>query len=164
MILQKEEKEKTMKMKLTTLILTICSLVLCGCGLWGNKGVTNEQINNDIANKSVKVKDGPDWYFGSNSERCFAVNDDESKITTSNADLSVTVSSWRQSELKESPVYFTVFGKMMLHYKNEGGKWVLESIESIDLTRKSIAQEEFPKFLDIVMPQCKYFRNASLSK
>lgn len=83
-----------MNVKLNTLILVMCLLVVSGCGLLGNKGVPKEQINDDIASKSVKVKDGTDWYFKGDSQRCFAVIDDESKITASNADISVAVSSW----------------------------------------------------------------------
>ena len=38
-------------MKLYTLILAVGLLILTGCGLIGNRGVTKEQLNNDIANK-----------------------------------------------------------------------------------------------------------------
>lgn len=134
---------------------------LTGCGLLGSKTIPKEQINADIANRSVKGKDGTDWTFKFDSERCFVVNDDESQITTSNADISVTVSSWRESGSGKYQLYLTLFGKMMLHYKNDGGKWVLESIEPKDLTNKTLELEEFKSFLDIKMPLCKYFRYTS---
>jgi hypothetical protein len=147
-----------MNIKLNALILVGCLSMVWGCGLLGSKGVAKEQLNADIADKSVKVKDGTDWFFKFDSERCFAVNDEESKITAANADISVTVASWREIGIDKYQFYRTVFGKVLLHYKNDGGKWVLESLEPKDLTEKTLETEEFKKFLDIRMPICNYFR------
>lgn len=148
-------------MKLNTLILAVCPLVLSSCGLMGTKGVEKEQISTDIANRSVKLNDGTEWFFKLDSQRCFAVNDDESQITASGADISVTVSSWKETGTGNNELYRTVFGKMLLHYKKDGGKWILESVEPQDLADKTLETEEFKKFLDIQRPVCKNFRQAS---
>lgn len=146
---------------INTIILAICLLSLSGCGLMGKKGVPNEQINADLSRKMVKFNGGKDeWLFSDENERCFTVKDDESKITDSNADVSTTVSSWRQSDLTK--VFFTVLGNLVLHYKKDGGKWVLESIEPKDATAASFTeQEEFKKFLDKHTPVCKGYRHTS---
>jgi hypothetical protein len=141
------------------MILTMCLLMVSGCGLIGHKGVSKEQINADLADKTVKVAglDGK-WLFYNKSERCFSVNDDESKLTDSSADVSITVSSWHES----ASVFFTVFGKMMLHYKMDGGKWVLQNIEPKELIQTGFSeQEKFKKFLEITTPQCQYFRHTN---
>ena len=144
---------------------------LTGCGLLGDKGVPKEQINEDIAKNSVKVKltslnQDTDWTFRFDSERCFSVNDVESKITDSTADISVTVSAWQESlPIAPDPTtYYTIFGKMLLHYKKDGGKWVLESIEPKDLIYNDLNLEKFKKFVEIGQPQCRYFRYATWAK
>ena len=141
------------------LITTMCLLILSGCGLLGSKGVPKEQMNTDIGSKTVKATDGSSWIFPGDSERCFAVNDDETKITASNADVTVTVASWRDITLGSSVLFSTVFGKLRLQYKMDGGKWVLESVEPKELITKTLEKEEFKKFVDIQMPLCKYYRH-----
>lgn len=148
-------------MKINTLILAVCLFTLSGCGLIGKNRVTNEQINADLNGKTVKFNGGKDeWFFSDKEEKCFLVNDKESKITDSNADVSLTVSSWRQSDLTK--VFFTVYGKMLMRYKTDGGKWVLESIEPRDATQESFSSPaEFKIFLDVHTPVCKGFRHTN---
>ncbi len=145
----------------TNLMLTMCFLAVCGCGLFGGKGVPKEQINTDIGSKKVRTSDDSDWFFGGDSQRCFAVNDDETKITDSIADVSVTVASWRDMRLGNSALFTTVFGKLLLHYKMDGGKWVLETVEPKELIQKTLEVGEFKKFVDIQTPICRYYRHTS---
>ncbi len=149
---------KLMKIKLIT---TIGCLALSGCGFFGSKGVPKEQLNTDIGTRTVKTDSGSDWVFSGDSERCFAVNDDETKITGSNADVTISVASWRDITLGSSALFRTAFGKMMLHYKMDGGKWILERVEPKELIDKTLEPEEFKKFVDIQMPLCKYYRHTS---
>ena len=144
-----------MKIKM---ILTISLLVLCGCGLTGSKGVSKEQLNADIGRKSLTSADGKSWNFPGDMERCFAVMDDQTKITAANADVMVTVGSWRDISIGNSNLYNTVYGKLRMLYKMDGGKWVLEKIEPVELIDKTLETEEFKKFVDIQMPLCKYYR------
>lgn len=49
-----------------------------------------------------------------------------------------------------------------MHYKTDGGKWVLESIEPKDATQESFSSsDEFKIYLDIHTPICKGFRHTS---
>ena len=141
--------------------LALGAFAFAGCGLAGKKGVPMEQINADLANKTVKFNEGKNqWFTDDKKERCFSVNDGESKISDTNADLSVTFSSWYQDDL--TSIFFSVNGKMLLHYKNEGGKWVLQSIEPKDANWQSFTgKEELKKFLDTHVPVCKGFRHTS---
>ena len=149
-------------MKTTTItMVAFCLLVGFGCGLLGKKSVPKEQINADLNGKTVKFNgDSNQWYFSSDYERCFTVNDQESKINDSNADLSVKVSSWYQSDVTK--VYFMVIGDMLMHYRKEGDKWALASIESKDLKFESSSEvDDFKKFLDKHTPVCKGYRHTS---
>ena len=147
-----------MKMKL---IAGVCFLMLNGCRLSGFKAVPKEQLNTDIGSKTVKTESGSDWVFSGDSKRCFVVNEDETRITDSQADVSVTVASWRDITIGNSALYRSVFGKMTLHYKMVGGKWFLENVESKELIEKTLEREEFKKFVDIQIPLCKYYRHVS---
>jgi hypothetical protein len=144
-----------------TLILAACALVLCGCGLAGNRGVPNEQINADLNNKTVKFNGGNDtWVFSPDYERCFLVNESESKIADASAEVPVTLSSWYQSDVTK--VIVAINGKALLRYKKDGGKWVLEGIEPKDATRESFSgKAEFTTWLDKHTPVCKGYRYTS---
>ena len=146
---------------LNPIILAICLLSLSGCGLMDKKGVPNKQINSDLDRKTVKFNNGKDqWYFSSDYERCFTVDDKESKINDSTADVSLKVSSWYQSDITK--VYTTVNGDMVMHYRKDGGKWVLVSIEPKDLTFQGFDNtDDFKKFLDKHTPICKGYRHTS---
>ena len=160
-----------MKLQRNGLTLVVCLLVCSGCGLSGligKKGVTNEQINVDISNKKVKITEGAyasdhTWYFSPKDERCFVVNENESKIADSSADLSITISSWRFIPLRDvgpDDKYGTVLGKMLLHYKKDGEKWVLENLEPKELIYKDLDMDQWKKFLEITAPNCaKRFRH-----
>jgi len=144
-----------------TMMVAFCLLVVFGCGLLGKKGVPNEQINADLNGKTVKFNGGSNqWYFSPDYERCFTVNDQESKINDSNADLSVKVSSWYQSDITK--VYTTVIGNMLMHYRKDGDKWTLASIEPKDLKFEGFSElDDFKKFLDKHTPVCKGYRHTS---
>lgn len=148
----------------TTRMMTVAFflLVVFGCGLLGKKGIPNEQINADLDGKTVKFNGGKDqWHFSHDSERCFVVNDKETKITDSNADVLVTVSSWYQTQ-GITKVITTVIGNMLLHYRKDGDKWVLENIEPKDLTFEGFTEtSDFEKFLDKHTPICKGYRHTS---
>lgn len=104
-----------------TRVMTVafCLLAVFGCGLLGKKGIPNEQINADLDGKTVKFNGGKDqWYFSHDYERCFLVNDKETKLTDSNADVLVSVSSWYQSDITK--IYTTVIGDMLMHYRKDG--------------------------------------------
>ena len=150
-------------MKTTRIMMVaLCLLVVFGCGLLGKKKVVpNEQINADLNGKTVKFDGGSNqWYFSQDYERCFTVNDQESKINDSNADLSVKVSSWYQSDITK--VYTTVIGDLLMHYRKDGDKWALTSIESKDLKFEGFSElDDFKKFLDSHTPVCKGYRHTS---
>lgn len=150
-----------MKIKI---ISVACLLILCGCGLAGSKGVPKEQLNADIGSKALTAADGKSWNFPGDTERCFAVMDDQTKITAANADIMVSVGSWRDISIGNSNLYNTVYGKLHLQYKMDGGKWVLEKIEPVELINKTLETEDFKKFVDIQMPLCKYYRFTDYGK
>jgi hypothetical protein len=154
------------------LILAALVVVIGGCGgMLGKTAVPNEQINADLNGKKVKVTEGSyssdnEWFFRKDYERCFVVNDSESKISDTEANLSVTVSSWGDLKLGDLGMkneYITVFGKLAMQYKKEGEKWVLQNLESKELIFKSLDTEQWKKFLEISMPNCtKGFRHTGL--
>ncbi len=144
-----------------TMSLALCVLMFTACGLLGKKGVSKEQINADLADKTVKAKEGSDteaqteWHFKDDSYRCFAPSDNESKTTESAADIALNVSAIRLTDGEDTPV---LFGEILLHYKKDDAKWVLESIEPKDLRTKAITGDAFSKFVDLQMPLCNYFK------
>ena len=152
-----------MKTKPGPLVVAILLFAVFGCGLFGNK-VPDKQIDEDLAKQKVKLKDNTEWGMAGVSERCFMVNKDESKNTDSTADLSLTVSAWSEFEIENVPRYSVVYGKMMMHYKKEGSKWVLASAESTDMAQKLLEMSEFKKFLELQQPICKYHRYSSWAK
>ena len=142
--------------------LALCLLMLSLCGLLGKKGVPKEQVNADIGDKTISVKDANDteqqWRFKEDSYRCFAPSDTPSKITESDDVIPINVSSIRLVDGEETPV---LFGEIVLHYKKDNGKWVLESIEPKDVRTKVLTGDAFSKFLDLQKPLCNYFKYRS---
>jgi len=142
--------------------LALCLLMLSVCGLLGGKGVPKEQVNADIGDKTISAKDANDteqqWRFKEDSYRCFAPSDTPSKITESDAVIPINVSSIRLVDGEETPV---LFGEIVLHYKKDNGKWILESIESKDVRTKVLTGDTFSKFLDLQKPLCNYFKYRS---
>ena len=136
-------------------------LMLAGCGMVGAKqSVPKEQIELDLKSKVVDVQEGSEkkWVFEADDQRCFAVIEPESKVTDSTADEMVNVASYQEMTLGSNTTYMTVFGKMLMKYKKENGKWVLDKIEPKDLMSKNLEMDQFKKWLDIQMPVCKYSR------
>jgi predicted small lipoprotein YifL len=151
-------------MKNTMIISTIALylLVFSGCGLLGDTGVPKEQMNADITDKTISAQNGADpaskteWSFKGDSYRCFApATDDKAKITESNADIPINLSAIRLTQGEDTPV---LFGKIMLHYKKDNGKWKLESMEPKDVKTNSITGDAFSKFVDLQMPLCNYYK------
>jgi hypothetical protein len=104
-------------------ISILCLLiVILGCGRFGNNAVSNDQMATDLDGKPLKFPDEKNpWYLSKDVEWCFQVNDKETTITDANADVSLAVSSWRETE---PPVrlFLTLSGTMIMHYKKNGGK------------------------------------------
>jgi len=142
--------------------LALCVLMLSLCGLLGNKGVSKDQVNTDLGGKTISVKDANDteqqWSFKDDTYRCFAPSETPSKITETEDVIPINISSIRIAEGEETPV---LFGEIVLHYKKDNGKWVLESIEPKDVRTKALTGDAFSKYLDLQMPLCKYFKHRS---
>ena len=142
--------------------LALCVLMLSLCGLLGNKGVPKDQVNTDLGGKTISVKDANDteqqWSFKDDTYRCFAPSETPSKITETEDVIPINISSIRIAEGEETPV---LFGEIVLHYKKDNGKWVLESIEPKDVRAKALTGDAFSKYLDLQMPLCKYFKHRS---
>jgi predicted small lipoprotein YifL len=149
------------------IVLALCLLMLSGCGLLGEKGVPKEQINADIADKTITVKNANDmdqqteWRFKDDSLRCFAPSDNKSKITESDAVIPINISSIRLVEGEDTPV---LFGEILLHYKKDNAKWILERIEPKDVRTNAITGDAFSKFVDLQMPLCNYFKYRAVGK
>jgi hypothetical protein len=142
--------------------LALCLLLLSFCGLMGKKGVPKEQVNADLAERTISVKDASDteqqWSFKEDSYRCFAPSETPSKITESEDTIPINVSAVRLVSGEETPV---LFGEIVLHYKKDDDKWVLESIEPKDVRTKALTGDAFSKYLDLQMPLCNYFKYRS---
>ncbi len=147
-------------MKRTT-VLALCLLLLSGCGLLGNKGVPKEQVNADIADRTISAKDENDteqqWRFKDDTYRCFAPSEPPT-ITDSDDVIPINVSSIRIADGEAMPV---LFGEIVLHYKKDNGKWVLESIEPKEVRTKVLTGDTFSKFLDLQKPLCNFFKHRS---
>ena len=144
--------------------LALCVLIFSMCGLLGGKGVPKEQMNTDLAERSVNVKDEYDteqqWAFKDDSYRCFAPSETPSKVTDADAEIPLNVSSIRITQGDDTPV---LFGEIVLHYKKDGGKWILERIEPKDVRTKALSGDSFAKFMDLQKPLCNYFKYRSPS-
>jgi hypothetical protein len=142
--------------------LALCLLMLSFCGLMGKKGVPKEQVNADLSERTISVKDASDteqqWSFKEDSYRCFAPSESPSKITESEDTIPINVSAVRLVSGEETPV---LFGEIVLHYKKNDDKWVLESIEPKDVRTKALTGDAFSKYLDLQMPLCNYFKYRS---
>lgn len=143
------------------LIAIICFLSVIGCGFLSVKSVPQKQIEDDLKRQPLKFKTAngtSEWDFNDKSLKpilCFAVNTDESKISASNAELSVTVASWENIKIKDIWFYSTLYGKMLMRYKKEGDKWVLENAEPQDFTMEQPkSSEDFEKFVQRATPLC----------
>jgi hypothetical protein len=144
------------------MMVAVCMMVVVGgCGMLATKqAVPKEQMDKDIATQVVDVQEGIEkkWIFEADDQRCFSVIDAESQSTDSSADVVVNVGSWQEFALGGKTTYLTVFGKMVMKYKKDNGKWVLDKIEPKDLISKNLEMDQFKKWLDIQTPLCKYSR------
>lgn len=140
--------------------LVICLFLVTACGMFGKQAVPKEQIEADLKTPIVDVQEGQEkkWIFEADNQRCFSVVDNESKYTDSNADVMVNVGSWQEMTLGSKTTYLTVFGKMLMKYKKDKDKWILDKIEPKDLISKNLEMDQFKKWLDIQTPLCKYSR------
>lgn len=139
--------------------LALCLLMFSVCGLLGGKGVPKEQLSADLADKTITAKDASDteqqWRFKEDSFRCFAPSDTPSKITEVEAVIPLNVSSIRLAQGEDTPV---LFGEIVLNYKKDNGKWILEKIEPKDVRTKVLTGDAFSKFVDLQKPLCNYFK------
>ena len=143
------------------LIVTLCAFALSGCGLLGGKGVPKEQINSDLAGKTIKVRNvayssQTDWSFKDDFIRCFSPTPDETKTTESNVDMMLDISSMKYpSSTGASDV---MFGKVLLRYKKDGDKWTLESIEPKDAATNTLEGDKAIEFAKRSSSLCSYFK------
>lgn len=142
--------------------LALCVLLFSFCGFLGKKGVPKEQVNADLGDRTIAVKDAGDieqqWRFKDDSYRCFAPSDTPGTMTESENVIPINVSSIRLVEGEETPV---LFGEIVLHYKKDDDKWVLDRIEPKDVRTKALTGDAFSKYLDLQMPLCNYFKHKS---
>ena len=142
--------------------LALCLLLLSFCGLLGTKGVPKEQVNADLGDRTISIKGANDaeeqWNFKDDSYRCFAPSDTPSKITESDDVIPINVSAIRLGTGEDTSV---LFGEIVLHYKKDNGKWVLESIEPKDVRTRVLTGDAFSKYLDLQKPLCNYFKYRS---
>lgn len=142
--------------------LALCVLLFSFCGFLGKKGVPKEQVNADLGDRTIAVKDASDieqqWRFKDDSYRCFAPSETPGTMTESENVIPINVSSIRLVEGEETPV---LFGEIVLHYKKDDDKWVLDRIEPKDVRTKALTGDAFSKYLDLQMPLCNYFKHKS---
>lgn len=145
----------------TKMVLVLWLLMLNGCGLLRVTVVPREQINADIADKTIKARNPnslerqTEWSFKEDSFRCFAPSGDETKVTESTADISINLSSMKLLSSGNTPI---LFGKILLHYKKDNDKWKLESIEPKDVITNDLTSEAFSKYVNLQQPLCNYFK------
>ena len=141
------------------LVLALSLLMLSGCSLFGKKRVPKAQVNADLGESTINAK-GPDdteqqWQFKDDSYRCFAPSETPDNVTESEAVIPINISSIRLADGDSTPV---LFGEIVLHYKKEDDKWVLESIEPKDVRTNALTGDGFSKFLDLQKPLCNFFK------
>jgi hypothetical protein len=149
-----------------TLIIASVTLIFAGCGILTRSIVPKEQLNNDLADKTIKVKHARsgevDWDFKKDNFRCFAPSGEKDTVTDTTADISLNVSSIvTTSDTGPTPV---MFGKIVLHYKKDGDKWKLQSIEPKDTITNVIDGDKFTSYINQQMPLCNYFKYEDFNK
>lgn len=141
--------------------ILIC-LITLGCGMFAKSGVPKELIDADLAEKVVDVQEGPqkDWFFKDDATRCFDLSNEETKITDTTADITIIVASWQDLSSSRkytlTPPYLTVFGRILLKYTKNNGKWELQSVEPKDLITKGLEKDQFKKWLEVQTSLCRY--------
>ena len=148
----------------TKLMTAVCGLMLVGCGLSGNQVVPKEQVNSDLAGKTIKARSVSgqiDWNFKDDFLRCFSPTPNEGKVTESNADIMLDVSATKYPTDSGTEV---MFGKILLHYKKDGGKWTLESIEPKDAATNILEIDKAIEFARSSGSICSYFRYSNDAK
>lgn len=148
------------------LILSLFLLITLGCGMLSRSIVPKEQLNADLADKIIKVKRARggevDWDFKNDNFRCFAPSGEKDTVTDTTADISLNVSSIVTSHGSgAAPI---MFGKILLHYKKDGDKWKLQSIEPKDTITNEITGDQFTKYINEQMPLCNYFKYEDFNK
>jgi hypothetical protein len=137
-----------------------------GCGMLSRSIVPKKQLNDDLADKTIKVKHARkgevDWDFKNDNFRCFAPSGDKDTVTDTTADISLNVSSIVTSHGPGNTP--AMFGKVLLHYQKDGNNWKLQSIEPKDALTNEIDDAHFDKFINEQMPLCKYFKYEDFDK
>src|SRR5438046_849572 len=152
--------------KQTKNFMFIFLLIFAGCGMLSRSLVPKEQLNGDLADKTIKVrhtkKGEVDWDFKKDNFRCFAPSGEKDAVTENTADISLNVSSIVTSNGSgPAPV---MFGKLLLHYKKDGDKWKLQSIEPKDALSNEIDGDKFDTYINKQMPLCNYFKYEDFNK
>ncbi len=125
------------------------------------QGVPKEQINADLHDKTIQVKNEfsssgtENWEFNTDFLRCFAPVNDEIKLTESNAEMVVIVNSSKYPT--DSGITRVMSGKLLLRYKKEGEKWVLEGIETKDALTAVLEMDKAIEFSSSSAPLCRHF-------
>ncbi|MEK6335863.1 MAG: hypothetical protein AABM67_13105 [Acidobacteriota bacterium] len=135
----------------------VCVSLFLGCG---SKKITNEQIDTDIGNQALKVTEGSPsvWTFNADTDRCFAIA--ESKYSDGKAEITARVASSQfdgqeDARIEDVKSIKTLLGQIVLNYKSEGGKWVLEKAESKSLNAKAISPTDWKNtFVPIQLSLC----------
>lgn len=137
----------------------MCLSLLSGCGLMADKCVPKEQVNSDLAGKTIKVRSASgqsDWNFKDDYIRCFAPLPNETKTTESGADAVVDISSMKYPT--ESGASDVMFGKILLRYKKDGDKWTLESVEPKDASTNRLEGDKAIEFARLSSSLCSHFK------
>ena len=143
-------------------VLLIGVALFSGCGA---KKITNDQIDTDIGNQSLNVTEGSPsvWAFKDDSYRCF--NLAESKYGDGKAEITARVASAQMdgqedARMEDVKAIKTLLGEVVLNYKNEGGKWILEKAEAKELRAKPISVDDWKNtFIPIQLKLCDFYEH-----
>ena len=143
------------------MLLPVFLSVWLGCGLIAEQGVPKEQINADMHDNTIQVKNElsssgiENWEFTTDFLRCFAPVNEETKVTESNAEIVINVNSSKYPT--DSGITKVMSGKILLRYKNENGKWLLEGIEPKDALTAVLEMDKAIEFSRSSAPLCRHF-------
>jgi hypothetical protein len=145
--------------------IALACLLITGCAVLGKKRVSDEQINADLEGKNIEFNGGKDpWLFHKSKERCFQVMEGDVKTADGITSVPVVVSSFRTPDSYDPfPFYSSIYGKVIMRYKEQDGKPVLDGIDPVDGVYKSFEDKGTLKlFLDEHVNVCKGFRQSVL--
>ena len=155
--------DRTQSVACVTLLLCVSLLSACGA----NK-VPNEQIDTDLGNQSLKVEGLPDtWAFNADTDRCFAIaegNYSEGKAVITIHVASSQMDGQENMRMEDVKAIKTLLGDVVLNYKKESGKWILEKADSKSLRAKPISVADWKvTFIPIQLSLCETYKHKSLT-